>query len=210
MRLLLILLAIVSVSLSAQQSLPVGVVRGRLLALHDRPAAIRSLRSSGDFTLQDAGGNVYGCEYDSHTLFERDRDVVRADTLRLGDPVEVLSDRRSGDCYARTLSVTYTAPAPRAPGTHYARGHLENLPTRGYITVSGLVIRYGPESMTVRTRSGETTLLLRTATEYSGDGVRLASPTPVLNKHVFIRAGRSLDGTLEAYQVMWGELLRAP
>ena len=38
MRLRAVLLVIVSVPLAAQQSLPVGVARGRLLALIDRPA----------------------------------------------------------------------------------------------------------------------------------------------------------------------------
>jgi hypothetical protein len=30
---------------------------------------------------------------------------------------------------------------------------------------------------------------------------------PLLNKHVFVRAGRTLPGALEAYQVIWGEIL---
>ena len=210
MRLRAVLLAIVSVPLAAQQSLPVGIVHGHLLALVDHPAAKRGLRSSGEFTLESADGNVYGCEYDSHTLFERDRDVVRAETLRPGDAVEVVSDRKSGGCYTRMLSVTYAAPARLVPTSHRSVGHLENLPARGYLTVSGLVVRFGAESITIRTRSGDATLLLRADTRYSGDGVRLESPSPVLNKHVFIRAGRSLDGTLEAYQVMWGETLLVP
>jgi hypothetical protein len=210
MRLRPVLLAIMSVPLAAQQSLPVGIVHGRLLALVDHPAAKRGLRSSGEFTLESADGNVYGCEYDSHTLFERNRDVVRAETLRPGDPVEVVSDRKSGGCYTRMLSVTYAAPLPRVPSSRNSGGHLENLPMRGYLTVSGLVVRSGAESITIRTRSGEATLLLRADTRYSDDGVRLDSAVPLINKHVFVRAGRSLDGTLEAYQVMWGDVLLVP
>src|SRR5258706_13702152 len=103
MRFRLIFLTTIAFSLAAQQNMPVGVVRGHLLALNDRPAAKRGLRSSGEFTLQSADGAVYGCEYDAHTLFERDHDVVRADALRAGDPVEVVSDRRGNGCYTRMV-----------------------------------------------------------------------------------------------------------
>jgi hypothetical protein len=53
-------------------------------------------------------------------------------------------------------------------------------------------------------------LLLRADTRYSGDGVRVEAPEPLLNKHVFVRAGRNMYGALEAYQIVWGEILFAP
>jgi hypothetical protein len=201
--------ALIPFTLMAQQNLPVGIVRGHLLALQDRPGK-RGITSSGEFTLQAADGSVYGCQYDTHTLFQRDRDVVRAEALRPGDPVEVVSDRRSGGCYTRVLSVTYAAPAKRVGTTRRSVGRLEDLPARGYLTVSGLVVRHSEGSMTVRTRSGIATLSLRADTRFSSDGVRLGSPESILNKHVFIRAGRNLDGTLVAYQVMWADSLLKP
>ncbi|MEQ1948068.1 MAG: hypothetical protein ABL995_12815 [Bryobacteraceae bacterium] len=209
MRLRLLLLAFSCVPLTAQQSLPVGIMHGHLLALNDHPSPERGARSSGDLVVQAADGTTYGCAYDAHTLFERDHDVIRADHLRPGDPVEVVSDRRTGGCYTRMLTVN-DLPVPKMSPARRPAGRLVNLQPRGYVTISGLVVRANETSITVRTRSGEKTLLLRADTLYSIDGVRLDAPESALNKHVFIRAGRDLHETLEAYQVMWGEALLVP
>ena len=56
----------------------------------------------------------------------------------------------------------------------------------------------------------EKTLLLRPDTRFSGDGVRLGAPQPLLNKHVFVTAGRDIYGVLEAYQIVWGEIFVVP
>jgi len=53
--------------------------------------------------------------------------------------------------------------------------------------------------LTLKTRAGLRTLLLRADTHYSD------ATEPLLNKHVFVRAGRTLQGALEAYHVVWGK-----
>ncbi|MEQ1885912.1 MAG: hypothetical protein ABL967_12690 [Bryobacteraceae bacterium] len=209
MRLPVLILVFFCITLTAQQALPVGIMHGHLLALNDRPAPQRGARSSGELVVQTPDGTTYSCTYDAHTLFERDRDVIRADRLRPGDPVEVVSDRGAGGCYTRLLTVN-DKPAPKISPARRPVGSLVNLQPRGYVTISGLVIRSSETSITVRTRSGEEALALRADTRYSSDGVRLDAPEPMLNKHVFIRAGRDLHGMLEAYQVMWGEILLVP
>jgi len=35
------------------------------------------------------------------------------------------------------------------------------------------------------------------------------APNTLVNQHVYIRAGRNTNGMLEAYQVMWGEIVNA-
>src|SRR5260370_32053837 len=95
------------------------------------------------------------------------------------------------------LSVVYMSPkSPRRPVPKR-----EVWTPRGYLTYSGLVVKSGESKITLKTRNGSRTLLLSARTLYS------AAAEPLLNKHVFVRAGRNLERALEAYQVMWGEVL---
>ena len=59
---------------------------------------------------------------------------------------------------------------------------------RGYLTYSGLVVKNEDSKITLKTRSGPRTLRLRPDTRYS------EASQPLLNKHVFVRAGRNLEG----------------
>jgi len=198
-----IALPLLAGTLLAQQVLPVGITRGSLVAWQGSPA-------SGIVVVRRSDGEVYGCSFDAHTLFQRNQWPVRVDALHEGEPVEVVSDRKQGsaNCYARMLSVVYaTAVAvrrekPRAPAAAPA--------LRGYLTFSGVVLRADASAMTLRTRDGDRTLLLRGDTRYSEDGVRLEEPAALVNRHVFVRGGRTIDGEFEAYQVMWGEIFEAP
>jgi hypothetical protein len=98
------------------------------------------------------------------------------------------------------LSVVYTPPkSPRRPVAPR-----EEWVPRGYLTYSGLVVKSEDSKITLKTRTGSRTLLLRADTRYS------EAAEPLVNKHVFVRAGRNLQGMLEAYQVMWGEILTVP
>jgi hypothetical protein len=72
-----------------------------------------------------------------------------------------------------------------------------------------VVIRRDPRSLTLRTRDGEQTLVLRKDTRYLADGAQQDSTALAVNTRVFVRAGRALDGDVEAYQVMWGDVVGA-
>ena len=67
--------------------------------------------------------------------------------------------------------------------------------------LSGLVVASDGAMFTINTRTGPRTLKLRADTHYSD------ATEPLINKHVFVRAGRNQQGTLEAYQVVWGGIL---
>ena len=54
--------------------------------------------------------------------------------------------------------------------------------------------------------NGEMGVTLLPDTRYLDGGRRVESPA-LLNKHVFVRAGRDVWGDLEAYRVMWGEIV---
>jgi len=77
---------------------------------------------------------------------------------------------------------------------------------RGDRTISGVIIRRDARAITLRTHDGEQTLLLRRDTRYLGDGAQQDAASALVNTRVFVRAGPNLDGRLEAYQVMWGEI----
>jgi hypothetical protein len=81
---------------------------------------------------------------------------------------------------------------------------------RGDRTVSGVIVRRDARSITLRTRNGEQTLLLRKDTRYLGDGTPQDATAALVNTRVFVRAGRNLEGGVEAYQVMWGEIAGVP
>jgi hypothetical protein len=77
---------------------------------------------------------------------------------------------------------------------------------RGDRTVSGVIIGNNGRSIRIRTREGEQTLLLRKDTRYLGDGAPQDAAALTVNTRVFVRAGRNLEGGIEAYQVAWGEI----
>jgi hypothetical protein len=183
-------LVLATATLHAQQMMPVGIVRGNLIS-----------SAGGSLSVREASGIIYSCAYDDHTLFQRNQWPIHSADLNGGESVEVLSDRKPArDCYVRTLSVVYPlAKSPRHPAPPP-----EAWMPRGYLTYSGLVVKREGAAITLKTSTGSRILLLRADTRYSAAG------EPLLNKHVFIRAGRTLQGALEAYQVMWGEILNAP
>lgn len=203
MRLCSSALLLCGTSLLAQAVMPVGIVRGSLISWQGSVAF-------GNLTVQRADGAVYGCSYDAHTLFQRNQWPIHVADLTAGEPVEVLSDRKSRACYARMLSVVNRKPEPAGWRPRSTPRPLESFQPRGYLNFGGLVVENSGGAIILRTRAGERTLLLRADTRYSGDGVRVEAPEPLLNKHVFVRAGRNMYGALEAYQIVWGEILFVP
>jgi len=201
MRLLVSALVLCGAPLFSQQLMPVGFLRGSLLSWQGSIA-------SGSLTVQRADGAVYDCSYDAQTLFQRNRWPIHVADLNAGESVEVLSDRKSRVCYARMLSVVQPAPAGRRPRS--VERPRQGFQPRGNLTFGGVVVDSPSGAIRIKTRAGERTLLLRSDTRFSGDGLRLDAPQPLLNKHVFITGGRDIYGELEAYQVVWGEIFLVP
>ena len=113
----------------------------------------------------------------------------------------VLSDRQpvTRACYVRMVSVVY---APATSSRRRPPPQLGPWSPAGYLTYSGLILKNEGSKITLKTSAGPRTLLLRADTRYSEANV------PLVNKHVFVRAGRNPEGALEAYRVMWGEILK--
>jgi hypothetical protein len=196
-----VVLLITATAGAAEIEMPTGFVRGAMATWEGTPTL-------GQITVRAADGSLSSCGYDFRSWFERAHERIAVSKLLPGDPLEVLADRKPGTraCYVRIVHVL--DPPVRVNPRRVAAIKAPDPPVlRGDQTVSGVVIRREGPALTVRTRTEERTLLLRPDTAYFGDGLRLDASALAVNTHVFVRAGRNMDGRIEAYQVMWGSIV---
>ncbi len=191
----------------AQQNAPSGVLRGSLVSWAG------TLRT-GQITFSGSESRLYVCSYDDKTWFERQNQRISVSGAEAGDRLEVVSDRHPGSnvCYARTVHILDT-PLPLVPGARRQlrtyQGASEVFAPRGDLTFAGTVVSIAPAALVLRARSGELrTIAQRPDTRYLTEGQAAARDNLVPQTHVFIRAGRNLENQIEAYQVVWGDILR--
>jgi len=197
----MIAIAVVTAPLCAPADMPKGLFHGQMVSWEGSP-------TKGILLARNTAGTVEGCGYDALSIVELSRQRITVAKLEPGDPVEIITDHKPGsrDCYIRMLEVVPPGPPPNRVTAVAAKRPAFELP-RGDRTVSGVIIRRDARSMTLRTRDGEQTLLLRKDTRYLGDGAQQDAGALLVNTRVFVRAGPTLDGGVEAYQVMWGDIL---
>jgi len=189
--------------LCSPADMPKGLFRGKMVSWEGSP-------TKGILLARNTSGSVEGCGYDALSILELSRQRVTVIKLEPGDPVEIITDHKPGsrDCYIRMLQVIPPGPPPTRVRPAVTLRPTFDLP-RGDRTISGVIVRRDLRSITLRTRDGEQTLLLRKDTRYLGDGAQQDAAAAVVNTRVFVRAGRNLEGGIEAYQVMWGEIVGA-
>ena len=185
---------------------PIGIIRGDLVKYD-------ATGSRGELEVRETDSRVVSCGFDARTYFERDNQRITPAAMSAGDRLEMVADHKPGTtaCYARTVHVIDATVARRPPSRlrREALNPTELFAPRGDLTYAGVVVRMNPESLVLRTRGeGEKTLLIRTDTRYIGGGVRVDPAVLKVQTRVFIRAGKNLDGDVEAYQVIWGEIIR--
>jgi hypothetical protein len=201
-----VLAILVTASASAQTAplpaQPAGLVRGVLTE-----------NSSAAFAVRTAAGISYQYRADNKTWIERDNMRIRPSALLPGEILEIVSDRDPDPVrYARLVHViSKSAPHIRP----FSAGGIYRLNTPGVsvaanpnLTFTGIIAARDGQRLILRTRfDGEKFLYLRQDTQYLHDGgpVDAASLRP--NTRVFIVAARNLDREIEAYQVIWGEIL---
>ena len=188
----------------AEDQLPSGIVRGKIT----EPVAVGQ---GGTFLLTDEGGRSLRCAYDARTWFESQRVRVSLDAFTPLDAVEVLVDRRlERGCYARTVRLAEPNAPPRNPRRPVYRSVTEHLIPRGDLAFSAVVTELTAETVVLRTRT-ETPrrFRLRPDTRFFENGVVSEQTNLSVNQRVFVRAGKSVEGALEVYQVIWGEILPA-
>lgn len=155
------------------------------------------------------------CHYNAHSYVARDHHRIPVSSLKTGEPLEILADHQPGSyaCYASMVRVI--DPELEKLAEERARHSKDQnagyrtlfFTPRGDRAVAGLVVRLTERFLTLRNTTGETTIALRPDTRYVDDGKRAAQADLRVNTHVYVRAGKRIDGVVEAYQVMWGEIL---
>lgn len=199
---------IVAAGLAGQQAPPAGTVRGTLLEWDDAGAGILMLRARDN--------RVYAFRFDADTAVEREGMRARVAAMRKGDVVEVSPDPPGRPRLLRAATIRVLAPREPPPPVRFPRYRprrpattLDDLFPRGNLAFAGLVESLTPDGLVLRTREhGETAILLRPDTRYVRDGVQVEPSQLGINVRVYVRAGRNLDDDIEAYSVMWGEILK--
>jgi hypothetical protein len=193
--------AVLAAPLCAPADMPKGMFHGQMVSWEGSP-------TKGVLLARSAAGIVEGCGYDALSILELSRQRVTVAKLEPGDPLEIIADHKPGsrDCYIRMLQVVPPAPPPGRVKPVAAIRPAFDLP-HGDRTISGVIIRRDARSITLRTRDGEQTLLLRKDTRYLSDGAQQDAAAALVNTRVFVRAGPTLYGGIEAYQVMWGQIV---
>jgi len=200
-RLRMIVIAVATASLCAAVDMPKGLFHGQMVSWEGSPL-------KGVLLARSAAGIVEGCGYDSMSIVQLSRQRITVAKLEPGDPIEIITDHKPGsrDCYIRMLDVVPPAPPPNRVKPVVVARPAFDLPN-GDRTISGVIIRRDTRSLTIRTRDGEQTLLLRKDTRYFGDGAQQDAAAALVNTRVFVQAGPNLYGGIEAYKVMWGDIL---
>jgi hypothetical protein len=169
-------------------------------------------RTAGELSIRAADNEVLRYQFDKRTYVERDEKMIEAARLLPGEKVEIVSDRAPGFTlrYARTIHVIQPIAPPRPQRTGMPRPYNERTDAvrTGTLTYSGVVYRVNGDKFVLHTReAGDLSILLRNDTRYLEDGqvVDLASLKP--NMRVFVRAGKDLYNEVEAYQVIWGNIM---
>jgi hypothetical protein len=183
-----------------------GALVGGVLLERDAPAA------SGEFSVRAADNQVFRFRFDPQTHVERDGAALDVARLEPGEKVEVLADRMPHADLRYALAIRATsAPPPRAPPTVRDRGEAR-APDRpipaGSLFFSGVISHLSVARVVLRMRDGaDQTILLLKDTRYldGGEVVDAAALKP--NMRVFVQAGKTIYDQVEAYQVVWGEIL---
>lgn len=185
--------------LLAAEEVPVGIVSGYISDIQ-----------SASFLLKTTTNKEFRCSFDQRTWFEQSRLRVSVSAFQPADLVELIADRRLIDgtpCYVRTVKLADLAAPKNTRLNIPYRAVTESIIPRGEYQWAGTVSELTAEKLVLRTRAdGYKTLVLRPDTRFLEDGAvsELARLQP--NTLISIRAGRSITGETEVYQIIWGSV----
>jgi hypothetical protein len=196
-------------ALAAQAPPSAAVLRGVVIERDTQPAA----GEFGEFSVRAPDAQVFRYRFDDKTNVEREQLLSSIPRLQPGDQVEVVSDEGPASSlrYARTVHVLQAVPPPHVLFQSrlrvYRRAEEHSIPN-GTLTYSGVVFRLNSERMMLHTReAGDQTILLRQDTRFLDNGDVVEPSDLQRNMRVFVRAGRTVFNEVEAYQVVWGQIL---
>ncbi len=195
----------VALSLSGQDGPPVRILQGELIEWQVQAGA-------GSFSIREADNQVHWCRLEPETYITRQSHRVSAVGVRPRDQLEVIADLRKGGCVAVTIYVRPPETArryprlmlPPPPRTNF----MDNLYQRGNMTFAGVVQRLDQEMLVLKTRAGSQLLFqLRPDTVFSAWGKEVDSKSLAPQTIVYVRAGNVFGGDMEAFQIVWGDIL---
>jgi hypothetical protein len=193
------------------------ITRGRLLE--------SDTGETGELSIRTANNRVYWYIYDTHTYVESDNRLSTVPKLRKGDELEIVSDTGPDTAlrYARTIHVVVEPVQRTVQQRQYSEGRyalprhpvaredplkLDLLLARGTLTFAGQICQLNDERFVLRTRAdGEKTIFLRADTRFMKDGGIVPASELRLNSRVYVRGSKNLEGDIEAFQVIWGEIV---
>ena len=205
------MLSVTPLVLAAQTVMPPPLLQGVLLERDPQTA-------SGEFSVRAADFHVFRFLFDAKTYVERDQQPIDVSRLQPGEKVEVVSDEAAGSLlrYARTVHVLPTPAPPRTLSQGRFRAYrssadrllsVDRIPA-GTLGLAGVVSRLNADHVVLHVRGGaDQTILLRQDTRYLQNGEIVGSNLLKPNMRVFVRAGKTLYNEVEAYQVIWGQIL---
>jgi hypothetical protein len=198
----------------------VGVLLLLAPLLAAQPALVRGVLlerdpqlAGGQFSIRLSDNQVLRYQFDRKTYVEREKQLIDVPRLNPGERLEVVSDVVSGSAvrYARTIHVMDEIPKPRPMSAGRLRAYRppdERALPVGTLTFSGVVFRVNPERIMLHGRDGvDQAILLRKDTRFVHNGEIVDSASLKMNMRVFVRAGKDLYNQVEAYQIVWGNIL---
>ena len=165
-------------------------------------------RAAGEISIRAAGMMIrYGSIQD---LRRARRTAVEASRLKPGRS----SALRRLPAYPRAIDddSRHSASTDAGAGRWGYRGYnpaAEPVLPAGNITYSGVVSRLNGERVLLHTReAGDFSILLRKDTRFLEDGQQVDAERLKPMMRVFVRAGKDVYQQVEAYQVIWGTILK--
>ncbi len=193
--------------MAAEGPAPLGIVQGKLVEL-------KEAQPYGELVIESAEKSLFRFQFNLRTYVERGRSRISIASIHVGETVEILSDvgQSSDTRYARIVHVSDPnappRPTPRPWRTKPYVSPTENIVPRGDLAFSGVIREISGGALVLRTRlDGDKQIRLRPDTRYLEGGSTVDAAALQANTRVYVRAGRNLEGDIEAYQVIWGAIL---
>jgi len=152
------------------------------------------------------------CIVDGRTYVDRDRKRMALKDLKLGDLLELVTERQGvgGGCFARMIHVV--GDNRRFPGRGVVgsvKRSTESFAPRGNLQLTGMVRDMQGGVLELRTKQdGTMKFRLRPDTSFVRDGVEVKLEEIERSSPVYVRAGYDHNGELEVYQVAWGAIVQ--
>jgi hypothetical protein len=172
--------------------------------LLDRDAA-----TSGEVGVRAADDQVFRYRFDAETRVEREGAASEVARLNPGDQVEVVSDHAPHADVPYALVIHVILAAARAPAGVRVRPEPAEYRPDADLSFAGVVSQLSAARVVLRLRGGaDQTIILLQSTRYMNGGSLVDGGALKPNMRVFVQAGKSLYGDVEAHEVIWGQIFQ--